>query len=93
MTDSGSFSVVKLSMIEYPSEIISELLKIGLISEFGKDRIGFIHQIIYDFIIAQANYKEFEDGKPLVSILKKYNNNFLEKFETIKQFMEMLFSY
>lgn len=91
MTDSGSFSVTKHSLFENSSEIISKLIEVGLISDLGNNRISFIHQIVFDFIIAQENYTEFEDGKPLIGILKRYNNNFLEKFETIKQFMEMLF--
>jgi len=91
MAINGTYSVSIVSLSDYSRETINELIKIGLLNAYGEDRIGFIHQIIYDFIIAQENYKDLENGKSVVEILKKYNDNFLEKFETIKQFMEILF--
>lgn len=90
MTKKGTFSVSKLSL-DISEEIINKLFKVGLINIFDNNRVGFIHQIIFDFIIARENYKKFETDGSIIDILKKYNNNFLEKYEIIKQFLEMLF--
>lgn len=90
MRINNTLSISKSLLSISEKECIEAMKNVGLIDEVSTGRLAFIHQTLFDYYIARSLYIDYCNGIAVNKILKQYNNIPLEKFETIKQFLELL---
>ena len=82
-------SIQKVNLNKYSDELINEVKNIGIIVETSNN-ISFMHQSIFDFYIAQKLFEKYEKDIAINLLIRKLNNQPIENYETIKQFLELL---
>jgi len=90
MVKESVLSITQAQLSKFTSETIRAASGVGLIEISEKNCISFPHQTIFDYFIAHGLYDEYAKGINVDRIIIKYNDEPLEKFETIKQFFELL---